>query len=193
MLGGGTNSLAGVDFAVVAASTDGLARPMDLGFNPRSPEQLWIVSQDENGMAVLFDVGTENHSSEFFYSLGSDHFCAAPSAIAWSDFGNFGTALAVFDLPYIFKSLDDADKVADGVPVEIRVLNNSGRSAAFRLVSETNEATLKTSRRVADMDITSFMYLCYEQGAGLVEREAVSLSSSHGEPPLSISFSGRGS
>ena len=31
-----------------------------------------------------------------------------------ANFGNFGTALAIFDLPYLFKSLDDADKIADG-------------------------------------------------------------------------------
>ena len=92
VLGGGTNSLDGVDLAIVADADDGLARPMDLGFNPRSTDQLWVVSQDENGMSVIFDAGTDNHSSEFYHSMGSDHFCVAPSAIAFSDFGNFGTA-----------------------------------------------------------------------------------------------------
>jgi TRAP-type C4-dicarboxylate transport system substrate-binding protein len=31
-----------------------------------------------------------------------------------ANFGNFGTALAIFDLPYLFKTLSDADKVANG-------------------------------------------------------------------------------
>ena len=29
-----------------------------------------------------------------------------------ANFGNFGTALAVFDLPYIFKSIEDADRIS---------------------------------------------------------------------------------
>ena len=31
-----------------------------------------------------------------------------------ANFGNFGTSLAIFDLPFLFKSLSDADMVADG-------------------------------------------------------------------------------
>lgn len=31
-----------------------------------------------------------------------------------ANFGNFGTALSIFDLPYLFKSLDAADQVAAG-------------------------------------------------------------------------------
>jgi len=29
-----------------------------------------------------------------------------------ANFGNFGTALAIFDLPYIFKSIEDADRIS---------------------------------------------------------------------------------
>ena len=29
-----------------------------------------------------------------------------------ANFGNFGTALSVFDLPYIFKSIEDADRIS---------------------------------------------------------------------------------
>ena len=29
-----------------------------------------------------------------------------------ANFGNFGTSLAVFDLPYIFKSIEDADRIS---------------------------------------------------------------------------------
>ncbi len=31
-----------------------------------------------------------------------------------ANFGNFGTALSIFDLPYLFKSLDAADRIAEG-------------------------------------------------------------------------------
>ena len=31
-----------------------------------------------------------------------------------ANFGNFGTALAIFDLPYIFKSIEDADAISEG-------------------------------------------------------------------------------
>lgn len=31
-----------------------------------------------------------------------------------ANFGNFGTALSIFDLPYLFKSIEDADKVSEG-------------------------------------------------------------------------------
>lgn len=31
-----------------------------------------------------------------------------------ANFGNFGTALSIFDLPYLFKSLDAADQIAEG-------------------------------------------------------------------------------
>jgi len=31
-----------------------------------------------------------------------------------ANFGNFGTALSIFDLPYLFKSIEDADKISEG-------------------------------------------------------------------------------
>jgi len=31
-----------------------------------------------------------------------------------ANFGNFGTALAIFDLPYLFKSIEAADRISDG-------------------------------------------------------------------------------
>ena len=98
LFGFGDHTADGVDVAVVATADDGLARPMDLAFNPRSPEQLWVVNQNTNGMTLVVDVGTDAQSSDFFTSLGSDHFCIAPSAIAFSDFGNFGTAQDTDDL-----------------------------------------------------------------------------------------------
>lgn len=81
-------------------------------------------------------------------------------------------------------------ELGPGVPVKILILNNSGRAVAFRLFSETERTTLQISRRVEDTDVTSFMVLCYEQGAGLMERQTIRLSSSNGDPSFSLSFSG---
>lgn len=99
LLGGGAHTADSVEVTVVVtADQAGLDRPMDLAFNPRSPAQLWVVNQNTNGMSLITDVGTEAQAAQFFTSLGSDHFCVAPSALAFSDFGNFGTAQDTDDL-----------------------------------------------------------------------------------------------
>ncbi len=78
-----------------------------------------------------------------------------------------------------------------GTPVKILILNNSGRATAFRMVSGTEMATVHRSGLVEDMDVTSFKVLSYEQRADPMEPQIVRLSSSHGDPPFSLSFSGR--
>ncbi len=98
VLGAGSHSLDSVDLQVVAGPETGLDRPMDLGFNPRSTDQLWVVNQDSESVTIFWDVATDSMRSEDFNSFGSNHFLARPAAMAWSDFGNWASAQDTDDL-----------------------------------------------------------------------------------------------
>ena len=52
-----------------------------------------------------------------------------------ANFGNFGTALSIFDLPYLFKTLDSADQVADGWlgDAQCEVARNTTQHTCFEI------------------------------------------------------------
>ena len=74
-----------------ASTDDGLLRPLDLQFNPQSPNDLWIVSQDNDSTVILFDAGTEDQQSELFLDAFRNHFMEAVSSMAFGDNGMWGT------------------------------------------------------------------------------------------------------
>lgn len=90
VLGQGSHSVEEVQFDQLADDGDGLAEPRDLAFNPKAPGELWIVNRATNGVTILFDAGTAEQSSTSF--VGSAHFLAQPSALAFGDNGAFATS-----------------------------------------------------------------------------------------------------
>ena len=92
LLGNGTHSLDGLDFAVVATSADGLATPRDLEFHPQRTTELWTVNLEGHATVVLDNPGTPEQSYTRYAAPGASHFMARPAAIAFGANGNFASA-----------------------------------------------------------------------------------------------------
>ncbi len=74
-----------------ASEADGLDRPRDLEFNPDSPNDLWIVSQDNDGMVILFDAGTPDQRSDLRLDAFRNHFMEEVSSLSFGQPFTFGT------------------------------------------------------------------------------------------------------
>ena len=77
--------------AALASSADGLDRPRDLEFDPQMPENLWVFSQDNDGVVILFNAGTPEQETELFLDGFRDHFMEEVSSVSFGDNGDFGT------------------------------------------------------------------------------------------------------
>ncbi len=73
----------------------GLARPRDLAFNPRRPDELWIVNDADNSTVIVHDASTDARRSDRRRDAAADHFLHKPSSIAFgadgTTFGAVGT------------------------------------------------------------------------------------------------------
>ncbi len=93
VLGAGTHDPDSVTIAVIADEDDGdLDEPLDLAFNPRAMDQLWVVNYASSATTIILDPGTDDQTAERFRSTGSNHFFASPASLAFSDFGNWASA-----------------------------------------------------------------------------------------------------
>jgi len=54
----------------VASASEGLSRPLDLAFNPEDPTTLWVASQDNDSMLIVFDA----EGSDPTFDLRQDEF-----------------------------------------------------------------------------------------------------------------------
>lgn len=88
ILGGGQHVVDAVTMEVVADASAGLNAPTDVAVNPRSPDQVFITNYADNSIVRVHGGAVEGK----YNALGSDHFLASPSSLAFSDFGNFATA-----------------------------------------------------------------------------------------------------
>ena len=85
------HDLGEVTFDVVVDSSDGLAVPRDLAFNPEVPGELWIPNRDDDSMTIVFDAGTADQSSTNIVDPYAVHFMPAASSIAFGKPEHFGT------------------------------------------------------------------------------------------------------
>jgi hypothetical protein len=73
-------------------SSTGLKRPRDLAFNPRTPDQLWIVNDLDNSVVIVHGTTSASTQYERRRDPAADHFMHKPSAIAFgADETTFGT------------------------------------------------------------------------------------------------------
>lgn len=91
ILGWYTHSMAAVQVERLASASDGLSIPRDLAFDPENPGDLWIVNQGNESMVVVRDTLSATQKSQKYWSLGSAHFFAQPSSIAFGAPGSFAT------------------------------------------------------------------------------------------------------
>lgn len=80
-----------VALAVVVERSDGLDAPRDLAFDPRRPDELWIVNQGDSSALVVRGIDSDDQQATRYAAPGNDHFLARPSGIAFSDNGNLAT------------------------------------------------------------------------------------------------------
>ncbi|GAC1569747.1 MAG: hypothetical protein NVS3B20_00790 [Polyangiales bacterium] len=94
-LGSGDRSATSVVLTEIASATNVLKAPRDLAFNPRAPDELWVVNSADNGMVIIHDASTEARKSEHRRDDDADHFMDKPMAIAFgadpTTFGKLGT------------------------------------------------------------------------------------------------------
>ena len=79
----GTGELSSVELVEIANSTNGLRRPRDLDFNPRVPDQLWIVNAQDDSMTIISDASKPTRKVTGRRDAASNHFMPVPSSIAF--------------------------------------------------------------------------------------------------------------
>ncbi len=89
-IGTGDHSPASVTLTIVAGPQDDLQAPRDLAFNPRVPDDLWVVNYDDDSVVIIHDASTDSPDPEYMKDWYGDpsgfpanHFMAEPSAIAF--------------------------------------------------------------------------------------------------------------
>lgn len=87
------------DFKVVANSSDQVSIPTDLDFHPNG--DLWVTNfgtENTGGSTVKITNPSSDSPTTLWQRDGNAwHFMSLPSALAFSDNGNFATSTAVFD------------------------------------------------------------------------------------------------
>lgn len=91
ILGNGTHDLSAMELVEYGTAADGLDLPRDIEFNPSVPGEAWVANRNSESMVVYSGVGTAEMTSQEFWSFGSAHFFAQPSAIAFGAPGTFAT------------------------------------------------------------------------------------------------------
>jgi DNA-binding beta-propeller fold protein YncE len=92
-LGIGDHSAASVVFTEIANAGAGLKKPRDLAFNPRKPDELWVVNNGDDSAVIIQDASTENRVAERRKDSNGNHFMAFPAGIAFGqDATTFGTS-----------------------------------------------------------------------------------------------------
>lgn len=97
----GNASQAAPEIVLIANASSRISEPQDLDFNPRRPNELWIINKETantgGSTVMLTDVGTANQKFDFRKDGNAWHFMSLPSAIAFSENGNWATTANVLD------------------------------------------------------------------------------------------------
>jgi hypothetical protein len=99
-------------FTVVADGSDGVAIPRDLEFHPNLPEkELWVLNkgtENSGGSTVtIWDAGEGSQTAALKSDGNAWHFMSLPTALAFSNNWNFGTAQGVWDANHQAGPTDD--------------------------------------------------------------------------------------
>ena len=88
--------------STVSTGSDNLNKPTDLDFFPiLAKNELWVINQrieaDGGSTSTFYNVGEPDQTSLHRIDGNSWHFMSLPTAIAFSDNGNFGSSAGVQD------------------------------------------------------------------------------------------------
>lgn len=76
---------------VISKTTDGLAMPRDLKFNPEKPGELWVVNRSSEGVVIYQAAGTDSQTAEARTDSFHAHFMAKVSSLAFGEYTNFAS------------------------------------------------------------------------------------------------------
>lgn len=91
ILGWGTHVMASVNKEVIATASDKLNTPRDIMIDPDKPGDIWIANHGNETMVVVYNSLSASETKKAYWSPGSAHFFARPSAIAWGMTATFAT------------------------------------------------------------------------------------------------------
>lgn len=106
-LGTGDHSAASVTFVTVAGPEAGLKTPRDLAFNPRKPDELWVVNLGDESVTIVHDASTDGRTTERRKDGYALHFMARPASIA------FGADETTFGIPGTFATCGESRNTYD--------------------------------------------------------------------------------
>jgi len=104
-LGGGTHSVANVEFTEVVGPESGLLAPRDLAFDPFAFDRLWVVDRQRDAVVIVTNPGTAEQSTWLSEGDERAHWLAQPSALA---FGQEGFLATAHDSDNGFPDVEDA-------------------------------------------------------------------------------------
>lgn len=107
-LGTGDHSPESVVFTQIATFSHGLRRPRDLAFNPSHPDELWVVSNDDDSTLIIFDASKDTRVHEKRIDAAASHFMEAPTSIA------FGGATTTIGKPGTFATCQESRNTYNG-------------------------------------------------------------------------------
>lgn len=88
-------------FTVISGVNSSISEPQDLDFNPTRLGELWVINKGTEatgGSTVMFsNVGTPQQTSDYRKDGNAWHFMSLPSAISFSNTGNWATSPSVLD------------------------------------------------------------------------------------------------
>lgn len=88
-------------FTVIADLNSSISNPQDLDFNPTRAGELWVLNkgtESTGGSTVMFsNVGTSGQTSDYRKDGNAYHFMSLPSAISFSNTGNWATSPSILD------------------------------------------------------------------------------------------------
>jgi len=88
-------------FLVIASSTSNISIPQDLDFNPTRDNELWVINKGTEatgGSTAMFtQPGTPGQLNDYRKDGNAWHFMSLPSALSFSNTGNWATSANVQD------------------------------------------------------------------------------------------------
>lgn len=95
VLGVGDHTISSVTVTEVASAVAGLKMPRDLAFNPLRPDELWVVSFEDDSVVIVHDASVDSRTTERRKDGYALHFMPKPAALAFgqdaTSFGALGT------------------------------------------------------------------------------------------------------
>ena len=107
-LGSGDRSPGSVTFTPIATAANGLKQPRDLAFNPMRPEELWVVSYDDDSMLIISGAPGDARTYDKRIDGYALHFMEQVTAI------DFGADATTFGKPGTFGTCGESRNTYNG-------------------------------------------------------------------------------